>query len=105
MKANMHRDPETGKWFGTFEHEDGVDPDPKPCPFCGEAEHFYVFGVSQNAHYSVRCGRCEAESGSHDVYDVRMTAKTFRTRAAFEAAHREGYARGVAAWNRRAVVA
>jgi len=27
----------------------------------------------------------------------------FRTRAMFEAAHREGYARGISAWNRRAV--
>ena len=104
MKADFKRDSETGKWFGTFEYEESDAAALKPCPFCGEAEDFYVFGVSENAHYGVRCERCSAESGSHDVYDVRMTAKTFRTRAAFEAAHREGFARGIAAWNRRAGV-
>jgi hypothetical protein len=101
MKADMQRNPKSG-WFGTFEYEKGVDAALKPCPFCGEAEDFSVFGVSENAHYWVRCETCCSESGSHDVPDVLVTTQTFKTRAAFEAAHREGFERGIAAWNRRA---
>lgn len=102
MKAEMMRDPKSGRWFGEFEYEKGVDPALKPCPFCGETEDFSVFGNSQNAYYWVRCERCGTDGGSHDVPAVKMTARTFRSRATFEAAHREGFERGIAAWNRRA---
>lgn len=103
MKANMMRDPtRAGQWFGEFEYEKGVDPALKPCPFCGETEDFSVFGVSTNAYYFVRCERCGTDGGSHDVPAVKMTSRTFRSRATFEAAHREGFERGIAAWNRRA---
>lgn len=102
MKADFKRDPETGKWFGTFEYEKGDVPALKPCPFCGEAEALRVFGISSNAHYFVRCETCSSESGSHDLPSVLINGRTPKTRTAFFAAHREGLARGIAAWNRRA---
>lgn len=97
--VNMHRDPESGRWFGTFECERGDDLGLRPCPFCGETEDFHVFGTSSNAHYFVRCATCGSE-GHHD--DVSPSIKVdARSRAAFEASHRRGLARGIAAWNRR----
>lgn len=104
MKGTFRRD-RSGRWFGEFEYEKGVDDPLKPCPFCGNAEDFQVFGVSTNAHYFVRCATCCTDGGSHDLPAVRVTAQTFRSRAAIEAAHREGFERGIAAWNRRAAPA
>lgn len=102
MKSSIRRDPKSGRWFGELEYEKGVDTALKPCPFCGNADDFHVFGVSTNAHYFVRCMTCCTDGGSHDLPDVHVTAQTSKTRAAFEAAHREGFERGIAAWNRRA---
>lgn len=98
MRADIKRDPVTRKWFGSFEYEKGFDPDLKRCPFCGERENLALFGTSINASYFVRCENCGAESGTHDLPDIKVNT---RTRVAFEAAHREGFVQGIAAWNRR----
>lgn len=98
MKADFKRDRETRRWFGTLGYEAGVDPGLRPCPFCGEAKNLSVHGVSFNACYFVRCGECGTDRGTDDLSEVKVNN---RTRAAFEAAHREGFAAGIAAWNRR----
>jgi hypothetical protein len=103
MKSDIRRDPDSRQWFGTFEYEPGTDPVLKPCPFCGEAEDLLMSGTSSSAFYVARCGNCYAESGGHDV-DLPKIRVNARARGAFEAAHREGFARGIAAWNRRAAV-
>lgn len=101
MKPHIQRDPQSRAYFGTVDYEAGVDPALKPCPFCGEVTNLTVFGVPSNAHYFVRREVCGGESHGDDA---RLPALRFnkRSRAAVEAAHRTGFARGIAAWNRRA---
>ena len=101
MKSDIRRDRDSKKWFGTFEYEPGTDPALKPCPFCGEAHDLYVYGSSSSASYFVRCQTCASEASGFDLPRIKVNR---RTRAAFEAAHREGFAQGIAAWNRRAAV-
>lgn len=97
MKADFKRDRETGRWFGTLGCEAGVDAGLLPCPFCG-GDDLTIHGVSYNAHYLVQCENCGSERGTFDLPDIKVNN---RTRTAFEAAHREGFAAGIAAWNRR----
>lgn len=77
------------------EYEPGVDPELKPCPFCGHSDSLSVTNT-HTASYWVECD-CGGEKHGNYYYGSKLTTKT---RA--EKEHRKSFKSAIAEWNRRA---
>ena len=101
MKLELARLSAHGQWSGHGEYEHKVDPELKPCPFCGI---YLIDGdelQAQNTHnpyYSVSCNNCGAEGPtSSGGYDGGRTGHM--SRLTIETFHRDAFADAIRLWN------
>jgi|GEM_PF-3046185 len=94
MKLEIYKDNVRGQ-LGTAEYEPGIDPDLRPCPFCGNKD-VTVQNFDGDAYYYVYCKECGARGPECNKLEMVVD---IQGKKLAKKMHEIGFAQAIEKWN------